>query len=422
MNLYNSQTQKIEPFAANEHNKVSLYVCGITPYDTTHLGHAFTYCAADVLLRYLQMKGHSVQYAQNVTDIDDDILKKAQTVSANWHTLGNQWTRHFIEDMQLLNVRPPHCFVRATAVIPQIIEAVQALLTAGVAYEAAGNVYFAVADWPQFGHLSHTARADMLPLANERGNHPDDPHKKEPLDFVLWQAQTGDEPAWESPWGNGRPGWHIECSTIAQSFLGQTIDIHMGGSDLLFPHHECEAAQAEAAHEQEPLARFWLHTAMVAHEDEKMSKSLGNLVMVRDLLQRYPADALRLYLAQHHYRQPWTYDEVALGKAAQAAEKLKAAMTAVSSGETVINTQPAQNRFTAVMDNDLDTSKGIATLLNLADEILFRAPNGYQVDEAKAVLRRLAAIFGLRLDAEQAEAQVIMGWHEHAQLFEEKQT
>lgn len=418
MNLYDSQSQQIKSFAAGD-NAITLYVCGITPYDTTHLGHAFTYCAADVLVRYLEMKGHRVSYVQNVTDIDDDILKKAQTVSEDWYELGNKWTRHFIEDMQTLNVRPPDYFPRATAMISQIIEAVQALLAAGVAYEAAGSVYFEVAAWPEYGRLSHIAHADMLPIANERGNRADDPHKKAPLDFVLWQEQKDDEPAWQSPWGLGRPGWHIECSTIAHSFLGEPVDIHMGGADLLFPHHESEAAQQEAVNGEQPFARFWLHTAMVKHEGEKMSKSLGNLVMVRDLLQRYSADALRLYLAQHHYRQAWSYDEASLARADQRVGKLKAALMAVGTGREPINLTPAKNRFAAAMDKDLDTLKGIATLLNVADEILFRAPNGYRVNEAQALLRQLSAVFGLRLDAETPEKDVVAGWDEHRQQFEQ---
>jgi L-cysteine:1D-myo-inositol 2-amino-2-deoxy-alpha-D-glucopyranoside ligase len=416
MKLFNTQTQQIETFQPDD-NEVTLYVCGITPYDTTHLGHAFTYCAADVLVRYLEMKGWRVKYAQNVTDIDDDIIKKAEAEGENWRSLGNRWTRHFIEDMRTLNVRPPDYFPQATAVIPQIIETVQALLAAGVAYEEAGNVYFQVDAWPDFGRLSQISRPDMLPIANERGNHPDDPHKKDPLDFVLWQAHKADEPAWQSPWGNGRPGWHIECSTMVTHFLGQPLDIHIGGADLLFPHHECEIAQVESLNSNEPFVRFWLHTAMVEHEGQKMGKSLGNLVMVRDLLQLHSPDTIRIYLAQQHYRQSWAHNELSLRKAARIAEKLNAALAAVSTGDQPINVTPAQKRFTAVMDNDLDTVKGIATLLNLADEIIFRAPNGYQIKEAQAALRRMASVFGLCLDEELAERRVITGWNDHWQNF-----
>src|SRR6185503_16067162 len=207
MKLYNALTQSIETFAPQT-ELITIYVCGITPYDTTHLGHAFTYMAFDVLIRYLEHLNYQVRYAQNVTDIDDDILRKASEVGEDWQTLGNRWTVHFIEDMQTLNVRPPDHFPRATDVIPAIIEAVQKLLAAGVAYEAGGNVYFHIAAWPEYGKLSHIPREDMLAIANERGNKPDDPYKRHPLDFVLWQAQAPAEPAWNSPWGPGRPGWH----------------------------------------------------------------------------------------------------------------------------------------------------------------------------------------------------------------------
>ena len=302
MNVYNTRSRAIEGWEPSD-RRVSLYVCGITPYDTTHLGHAFTYTVADVLVRYLESQGLRVRYVQNVTDIDDDILRKAREVGEDWRTLGNRWTAHFIRDMQALNVRPPDEYPRATDVVPEIVTAVRALMARGLAYESGGSVYFHVDAWPEFGQLSHLARAEMLPVANERGNRPDDPNKRDPLDFVLWQAQAPGEPAWESPWGPGRPGWHIECSVMSTHFLGKAIDLHGGGEDLVFPHHECEIAQAEPVTGHKPFVRVWLHTAMVEHEGAKMSKSLGNLVMVSDLLRRWPADTLRLYLGKHHYRQ-----------------------------------------------------------------------------------------------------------------------
>jgi L-cysteine:1D-myo-inositol 2-amino-2-deoxy-alpha-D-glucopyranoside ligase len=303
--LYNSLTHQVEPFKpAGE--VVTIYVCGITPYDTTHLGHAFTYTGADILIRFLEAQGYQVNYAQNVTDIDDDILRKAREVGDNWLELGNRWTAHFIKDLQRLNVRPPDHFPRATDVIPEIITMVEQLIKRGVAYQVEGNIYFEMNAWPDFGKLSHIPKEQMLSVANERGNNPDDPRKRHPLDFVLWQAQAPGEPAWESPWGFGRPGWHIECSTMATHFLGETIDLHSGGSDLIFPHHECEIAQIEPLTRQ-PFVRCWLHIGMVHHEGQKMSKSLGNLVMIRDLLSGWSADALRLYMGSHHYRQVWSH-------------------------------------------------------------------------------------------------------------------
>jgi len=277
MKLYNSLTQDQTLFTPVG-DDVTLYVCGITPYDTTHLGHAFTYVTNDNLVRYLEYTGYTVTYVQNVTDIDDDILRKAAEIGEDWWALGNRWTRHFIDDLITLNVRPPDFFPRASDVVSEMHTLIQSLLAAGYAYESAGNVYFQVDKWPPFGKLSKLPATEMLPVANERGNFPDDPHKRDPLDFVLWQAQKGGEPAWESPWGKGRPGWHIECSTLASHYLGDSIDIHSGGADLIFPHHECEIAQMEPVTGREPFVRYWLHTAMVRYQGEKMSKSLGNYI------------------------------------------------------------------------------------------------------------------------------------------------
>ena len=306
MKLYNGLSRGIEELCP-QGPAVSLYVCGITPYDTTHLGHAFTYCAFDVLIRYLEYRGMSVLYCQNVTDIDDDILREAKKAGRDWIELGSEWTAHFMRDMIALNVRPPDMYPRATDVIPEIIEIVAKLIEVGVAYESGGGVYFHVDADSNFGKLSKIPRDQMLPTANERGNLPGDPNKRDPLDFVLWQAHAPGEPAWESPWGPGRPGWHIECTTMNLNWFGETIDIHGGGADLIFPHHECEIAQSENFTGRDQFARHWVHTAMVGYEGEKMSKSLGNLVMVDRLLQDYSPDSVRLYLASHHYRRPWEF-------------------------------------------------------------------------------------------------------------------
>ena len=273
MKLYNSKTQTIQEFTLRDH-EVTLYVCGITPYDTTHLGHAFTYTNYDHLIRYLELKGILVRYAQNVTDIDDDVLKKAKEDGEDWRELGQRWTNHFIDDMLAINVRPPDYFPHATDVIPEIIQAVEGLIQAGVAYVKNNNVYYEVARDAKFGQLSHLPQAEMLPIANERGNHPEDPNKRDPLDFVLWQAQAPGEPAWESPWGAGRPGWHIECSTIATKFLGKTVDVHGGGLDLCFPHHECEIAQIEPVRDQNSLRTVldaYRHGGLRGGENEQIA-------------------------------------------------------------------------------------------------------------------------------------------------------
>lgn len=416
LKLYNTLSQQVEPFKPVR-SAVTVYVCGITPYDTTHLGHAFTYATADILIRYLETQGYEVNYVQNVTDIDDDILRKAKEVDEDWQVLGNRWTAHFIQDLQALNVRPPDDFPRATDVIPDIISIVQKLVAAGVAYEAGGNVYFEIDAWPEYGKLCKMSRQEMLPIANERGNNPDDPHKRDPLDFVLWQEQSPGEPAWDSPWGPGRPGWHIECSTMATRLLGETIDIHMGGTDLVFPHHESEIAQVEPITGHKPFVRFWLHTAMVHYEEEKMSKSLGNLIMVRDLLETWSPDAVRLYLANHHYRQTWSYDPVKLKEAARMAQKLHQALTAPNGDQQFLDPGLAHDLFTRAMNDDLDTPAALVVMNSLADDILSASQAGQHVKEAQVALRAMSRIFGLRLDDEKVEQLVAVGWDRHLQHF-----
>lgn len=417
MNLYNTQTKRIEQFHLPA-RPITLYVCGITPYDTTHLGHAFTYVVNDMLIRYLEYRGHTVRYVQNVTDIDDDILRKAREVGEDWRTLGNRWTAHFIRDLQTLNVRPPDFFPRATDVIPEIIDSVQALLKADVAYVSNGNVYYQVDKWPGFGKLSAIPRPEMLAVANERGNQPDDPNKRHPLDFVLWQAQTSGEPAWESPWGPGRPGWHIECSTMSTRLLGDTIDLHSGGSDLLFPHHECEIAQVEPVTQRPPFVRHWLHVAMVRYEGEKMSKSLGNLVMVSDLLQRLTPDALRVYLGMYHYRTGWDFAENELARAVIVAEQLQAAAHATGGQQQALDVTPLQVEFDEAMNNDLNTPAALSVLTTLAEQIVAAAQSGWRVDMAQATLAKLGQVFGLRLGQATPEVRVSEGWQRHLVRFQ----
>ena len=416
MDLYNTRTKTVEPFPLSA-QPITIYVCGITPYDTTHLGHAFTYVVNDILIRYLEYQGHTVRYVQNVTDIDDDILRKASEVGEDWRSLGNRWTAHFIEDLTVLNVRPPDFFPRATDVIPQIIASVEKLLTVGVAYVSGGNVYYQVAKWADFGKLSGLTPAEQLPVANQRGNQPDDPHKRHPLDFVLWQAQSAGEPAWESPWGSGRPGWHIECTSMATAFLGETIDLHSGGSDLLFPHHECEVAQAEPITGKRPFVRCWFHVAMVQHEGEKMSKSLGNLVMVRDLLQRFSPDSLRLYLAQHHYRIPWDFDETRLQAAATLTEQLQKAAHVRGDQGRVLDLSALHDDFDEAMRNDLDTPTALHLLTAMAEQISSAAAAGWRVAPAQTTLGQLGQIFGLHLGQAAPENRVVDGWQQHLLRF-----
>jgi len=417
MQLYNTLTRQIEPFTP-QGDTVDIYVCGITPYDATHLGHGFTYLALDVLIRYLEYQGHVVRYVQNVTDVDDDILRKADEVGEDWRSLGDRWTARFIRDMIALNARPPDRFPRATEVIPQIIRVVENLLEAGLAYESGGNVYFRIDAWPRYGKLSCLTREEMLPIANERGNDPDDDNKHDPLDFVLWQAEAPGEPSWDSPWGPGRPGWHIECSTMAVEYLDLPVDIHSGGADLTFPHHESEIAQAEGATGECPFVRCWAHTAMVRYEGEKMSKSLGNLVMVAELLKEWTPDALRLYLANHHYRESWSHDASELERAAHMAERLQDAATAESASTgSAVDPAPYRAACIEAMDNDLDSPTALKHLDALAGAILEGTEHGERVSAAQETLRALGRIFGLRLDRQEPEDRVDRLWRQYLENF-----
>ncbi|MGE5262355.1 MAG: cysteine--tRNA ligase [Acidobacteriota bacterium] len=415
MQLYTSRTQRKEEFTPRE-NQVRLYVCGITPYDTTHLGHAFTYTSFDTLIRYFEWQDIHVSYVQNVTDIDDDVLRRAKQVGKDWRALGDEWTVHFIDDMLALNVRPPDEYPRATEVIPEIVEMDRELIARGAAYPSNGSVYFDVNAFKEFGQLSHIPRGEMLSIANERGNIPDDPNKRDPLDFVLWQRKAEGEPAWSSPWGEGRPGWHIECSTMVAKFLGPSIDIHGGGGDLIFPHHECEIAQSVTATGVFPFSRVWMHIAMVRKDGDKMSKSLGNLVMISDLLKEYTPDALRLYLASFQYRTSWEYNPAQLKKAAAMAQMWQAGIEGAPP-EAAGRIENVRENFRQAMDDDLNTPEAVIVLDNLAKDIQAGRYQGEQKQAAQGTLRELAGIFGMRFGAKLSE-RVATGWQRHRKKFQ----
>ncbi|GAC1432340.1 MAG: cysteine--tRNA ligase [Chloroflexota bacterium] len=405
MKLYNTMTRRKEEFTATD--IVRMYVCGVTPYDTTHAGHAFTYVFFDVLARYLRHLGHGVRYVQNVTDIDDDILKRSREVGTTWDALGREQTALYVQDMADLNVIAPDVFPLATQETRGMIALIQTLLAGGHAYEVEGSVYFSVASDPEFGTLAGLAGyEEMLEIANERGNFPDDPKKRDPLDFVLWQAGQPGEPTWPSPWGAGRPGWHIECSSMAMRYLGPTVDIHGGGGDLVFPHHACEIAQSENATGIRPFVRFWVHTAMVEYHGQKMSKSLGNLVFVREVLKGHSADALRLYLLQHHYRTAWDYEDDGPTRAEVLVERLRAVATGpTASGDHCILASHHQ-RFLDALADDMDTPRAIEALMALAAAIDNAHARGQDTAAARELVRELGGVLGLRLggDTRMAEA------------------
>ncbi len=401
MQLFNTQSGKLERLTARD-GKIGLYVCGVTPYDTTHAGHAFTYLTFDVLVRYLRFSDFDVTYVQNVTDIDDDILRKAKELGTTWDQLGRSETERFRTDLRDLNALDPGHYVLATDHIPEIVAIAQALVESGHAYESNGSVYFSVASDPNFGTLSHLDREDMLPVANERGNNPDDPDKRDPLDFVLWQAAKPGEPTWESPWGPGRPGWHIECSAMATRYLGPTVDIHGGGSDLIFPHHECEIAQTEPVTGERPYVRYWMHTGMVEYQGEKMSKSLGNLVLAPKLLDegRSP-DAIKLCLLSHRYRDAWDYEDSAIVAGQELADLLRAAASddgSTAGAPSGIDTADIRARFDTAMDDDLDTPAVLPILRDLAEQIQAARAQGNDASAARVLLRELGRdVLGLTL-------------------------
>lgn len=392
MKLFNTLTQSLETFTPID-DTVRIYVCGVTPYDTTHLGHAFTYVSFDTLIRYLEYRGYTVRYVQNVTDIDDDVLRKARELGMNWDELGRRETERFLRDMDTLNVRRPDVYARATDEIAGIIEIVKSLVEGGYAYVNEGCVFYSVKSDPNFGVLGRAIGLNdyksMLEVANERGNYPDDPRKKDPLDFVLWQAQAPGEPAWKSPWGPGRPGWHIECSAMSMHYLGPQLDIHGGGEDLVFPHHTCEIAQSEHYTGKVPFSRFWVHTGMVHQDGVKMSKSLGNLTLVSDLLKTYTPDAIRVVLQNHQYRYPWECFPDDLQVATETVELFQHVRSLVGREATGENTT-LRSRFQAAMETDLNTPEALL-LLRKAAEAVVQNPD---LDTGAEILR-LTTVLGL---------------------------
>ena len=408
LRLFDSRRGEAVPFAPIGPGPVGLYVCGVTPYDTGHLGHAFTYVSFDVLHRYLEYLGHEVVYVQNLTDVDDDMLKRARELGEDYLALGNRHVTTFLTEMAALNWLPPDQLPRATEHIPQMQALISRLLERGHAYVAEGHVYYDVASWPAYGSLSRLAPEAMLPIANERGNVPDMPGKRDPLDFVLWQPSLPDEPSWPSPWGPGRPGWHIECSAMSMTYLGSRFEIHGGGQDLIFPHHESELAQSEGATGEAPFVLWWMHTGMLRYRGEKMSKSVGNLVLVRDLLRSWSGDAIRHYLIAHHYRAELEFDETVLESSAIAAARLRHACRLAEELEPLApalanaeDLRPAvaehRARFLAAMDDDLDTPAALPELQALASLAIETDDPGLRAEAGWMVRELGARILGLRL-------------------------
>lgn len=401
MKLFNTLSQAKEEFQP-ENNTVKIYVCGVTPDDPTHLGHAFTFVTFDTLIRFLKYKGYSVTYVQNVTDIDDPLFARAKQNGVPWNVLAEQRTAEHLASMDTLNVARPDFYIKATESVPDMIPIIQRLLDGGYAYISEGSVYCSIQNTDSYRPFAHVlglnTYEDMLKLANERGNIPNDPKKHDPLDFALWQAAVPELPSWPSPWGLGRPGWHIECSAMSTRYLGATFDIHGGGADLIFPHHAFETTQSECANHVHPFVKVWMHTAMVRMSGEKMSKSLGNVIHVRDLLSEHSADAVRLLVLSHHYREAWEFEKLQMAAYDDAAAKLARIVKQDINADAVNNMEESEilricrTKCIAALEDDLNVPDAITELLQFSGYLL---NTGNVTLGAKALVKDLGAILGL---------------------------
>jgi len=395
MKIHNTLSGKTEDFEALD-GKVNMYVCGITPYSASHIGHAMMSVIFDVVRRYLEFKGYDVRHIQNFTDIDDKMILAANSTGIDIADLAESNIADYLAEMDALNVARAHEYPRATAEIGKITEIIAKLIEKGYAYPVAGDVYFRVNRDEDYGKLSHRDLDGLIAGARVEV----DERKEDAMDFALWKSQKPGEPAWDSPWGMGRPGWHIECSAMAIKYLGSSIDIHGGGRDLIFPHHENEIAQSESFTDEVPFSRFWMHNGMLRLGEDKMSKSIGNIVTVGEALSSYSPDALRLFFLSSHYRAPLLYTEANVAGQERALERLKNAVrpaSAASVGST-IDVSPAKAQFVEAMDDDFNTPRALAAMFELAREINRGKDEGADVLGAQDTLRELSGVLGISLD------------------------
>ncbi len=400
MKLYNTLTQETSDFVP-QGDEVLMYVCGVTPYDEAHIGHAMSAIVFDVLRRYLEYKGLQVRHVRNFTDIDDKIIDRARERGEDALSLAHHYAARYDDDMAALNVMPPTVAPYATQEVPAIIEMVQGLIDRGFAYPAGGDVYYRVTKKPDYGKLSHQTVETIIQGQRIEA----DEGKEHPADFALWKGAKPGEPAWDSPWGPGRPGWHIECSAMSSRYLGPTIDIHGGGTDLIFPHHENEIAQTEAYTGVQPFVRFWLHNGMMRMHGEKMSKSLGNFITVRDAVAQYGGDALRLFVLSGTYSKPLNFTDDGVRGNRAGAERLRTAARRPGSpsSDEAVDATPFRAQFESSMDEDLNTSGAIAALFDLAAAINRGRDGGHQIEGAQGTLLELAGVLGLRLEETEGE-------------------
>ena len=395
MRLYSTLSRTVEEFTPMD-GVVRMYVCGLTPYSEAHVGHAMRAVVFDTLRRYLVFRGYAVKFVENFTDVDDKMIDRAASERVSVTELAERNIQLYERQMKFLNVLPADLYPRATEEIPKIVEMIQTLIDKEHAYEVGGDVYFHVRSDPHYGRLSRRDIESMR--VGERIER--DERKRDGLDFALWKAQKRGEPAWDSPWGKGRPGWHIECSAMAAKYLGETIDIHGGGQDLVFPHHENEIAQTESCTGRAPMAQFWIHNGMVELGDEKMSKSIGNIVTLGEALGRHSSDALRLFFLNSHYRSPLVYREDVVESHERAAERLRRAAAAENEdarGESM-DASGFRERFVDAMDDDLNTPRALAVLFDMSREMNRARAEGRDTSDARSVLQELAGVLGLTLE------------------------
>ncbi len=403
--IYNTLTGKKEIFRPIEPGKVKMYVCGPTVYDACHIGHARSVVVFDVIARYFRAAGYDVTYVRNFTDIDDKIINRANELGLDTKTLADRYINEFYTDMDALNVQRATLEPRATEHIDGIINVIETLIKKDMAYQSGGDVYFAVDRFKDYGKLSGRKPEDMIAGARVEI----DPNKKNPLDFVLWKSAKPGEPRWHSPWGEGRPGWHIECSAMSSTFLGETFDIHGGGKDLIFPHHENEIAQSEGAFEK-PFAMYWVHNGFVNINKEKMSKSLNNFLMIKDVIRSFHPESVRLFLLSSHYRSPIDYSQQAMNEAGVGLDRLYALIKRIdetlsdASGDTIIESGIYWNRFCEAMNDDFNTAQGIGILFDAArtvNRMMDEASDGLSrklmntVNSAKADVLRIGQVLGI---------------------------
>ncbi len=382
MFLYNTQTRKKEEFVPIIKNRLSLYACGPTVYDYFHIGNARAFIFFDVVRRYFEFKGYEVNYVQNITDIDDKIINKSIEEKVDFTTVADKYSQAFLDDAKALGIKAPSVQPRATEVMPDIIAYIDALVKSGHAYEANRDVYFDTSSLPSYGSLSGKKTEDQLTGARVAENL----FKRNPTDFTLWKNSKPGEPVWQSPWGEGRPGWHTECVVMSQKYLGETFDIHGGGIDLIFPHHENELAQAQAL-SGKPLANYWLHNGFLNIEGEKMSKSLKNFFTARDILQEYDAEVIRFFFLSKHYRSPIDFTRELMEESKRALSNFYEALKTVDFLEIpkilLDTSQSTEVRdFTSAMDDDFNTAKAIAIMFDLVKQL--KSPSASEDDKHKA--------------------------------------